>query len=177
MREQINIKDYIEAGYVKKTHGVQGGLHLILDESLDEIIEELEFVFFEIDGLPVPFFIEEISSLGTGFANVQFKHIENKEKAQNYVGFKIMVDKSEIADSSDLVSIGLLKGFTLIDTQLGEIGEIQDVNDFGGNIVFTLNYENQEVMIPFNEELLVNFSPEKSTITLNCPEGLFDLSE
>lgn len=177
MRNPININNCIEAGYVKKTHGVQGGLHLILHENLDEIIEDLEFIFFEIDGLPVPFFVDQISSIGTGCSNIQFKHIRNKEQAQTFVGCKILINKTEIVKVSDHMSPTLLIGFTLTDNTLGEIGNIIEVNDFGGNIVFTVIYQKQEIMIPFNEELLLDFSMETSSITMDCPQGIFDLSE
>ena len=177
MRKPIDINNCIEIGYIKKTHGVQGCLHLVLEENMDEIIEQLEFLFFNIDGLPVPFFIDEIPSLGTGFVNVQFKTITNKEQAQQYIGVKLMIDKNELESDSESLNPNFITGFILIDSSVGEIGEIIEVNDFGGNVVFTVSYNNSEVMVPFNEELLVNFETKTKTITMNCPEGLFDLSE
>lgn len=177
MRKPINIDNCTEVGYVKKTHGVKGSLHLVLDNNLDEILEELDFLFFKVDGLPVPFFIEEILGLGSGFANVQFKTITSKEQAQNFIGYTLMIDSEELTENSDFLSPQLLKGFTLIDQTLGEIGEILEVSDFGGNIVFSVMHENAEVMIPFNEELLIAFDRNHSTLTLNCPGGLFDISD
>lgn len=176
MRKPININNCVEAGYIKKTHGVKGSLHLALNPNFDELLEELDFLFFKIDGLPVPFFIEEIFSLGNGFANVQFKTITTKEQAQSFIGYEIMTDKDEITNDSEVISPNILKGFLLIDQELGEIGEIVEVSDFGGNIVFSVAYKNEEVMIPFNEELLVAFDRNHATITLNCPEGILDLS-
>ncbi|MFA9390737.1 MAG: ribosome maturation factor RimM [Prolixibacteraceae bacterium] len=177
MQKVISIENCVEAGYVKKTHGVQGGLHLIINENLDAIIEEIEFLFFEIDGLPVPFFIETISSLGTGYANIQFMYIENKEKAQHYVGSKLLIDKQALANQAEIMTPNALIGFTIIDQKLGEIGQVTEVNDFGGNIVLSINYKKREVMIPFNEELILSFNIENTTITMDCPEGLFDLTE
>ena len=174
MRKPIKTEHCIETGYVKKTHGVQGGLHLVLENNLDEILDQLDFLFFQIDGLPVPFFIQEITGLGSGFANVEFKTITSKEQAQRYIGSKLMIDKDDLIDDADTISPSFLKGFVLIDDKIGKIGEIVEVNDFGGNIVFSVTLKNSEVLVPFNEELLIAFDTKNATITLNCPEGLFD---
>lgn len=177
MRKPINIKNTIDVGYVKKTHGVQGELHLVVDEGLYETIDQLTYLFFEIDGLPVPFFIEGISTIGDGFAHVKFKNLDTKEKANQYVGTKLSVDHHELKIDLSNVSPTLIIGFTIVDVKLGEIGKVVDVNDFGGNIVLSVSYSNQEVMIPFNEELIVSFNMETQTIEMDCPEGLFNLSD
>jgi 16S rRNA processing protein RimM len=60
---------------------------------------------------------------------------------------------------------------------MGKIGEIAVVEDFGGNIVFTVMMNGKEILIPFHDELLVEFNPKKKLIILDCPEGLLELNE
>lgn len=177
MRKPINLKNMIEVGYVKKTHGVQGELHIVVDEGLYETIDQLTYLFFEIDGLPVPFFIENFSTIGDGFAHVKFKNLDTKENANRYIGTKLLIGHQELEIDLSNVNTTLIIGFTIVDTKLGEIGKVVEVNDFGGNIVLSVNYSNQEVMIPFNEELIVSLNMETQTIEMDCPEGLFNLSD
>ncbi|MBN2805483.1 MAG: hypothetical protein JXR22_02410 [Prolixibacteraceae bacterium] len=172
MQKPINSNKLLEVGYVKKTHGVQGELYLVLDPVAAENLEEYEFLFFLIDGLPVPFKVEETPTIGEDFAHVRFRHINTKEQAQSFVGSKLLADQADF--EQDAVSPGTLVGYQLIDTQLGPIGEITAIDDYGGNIVLTVLHLKQEVLIPFNEELLVDFRSETRTMTMNCPDGIFD---
>lgn len=172
MQSKIDPQQLFEAGYVKKTHGVQGELYLVLEPEVADHLEQYEFLFFLIDGLPVPFRVEGTPTIGDDFAHVSFSHIHNKEQAQQYVGSKILIDHSFIAN--DLFNMNALIGFLLIDAHLGPLGEIKAVDDYGGNIVLTVWHNKQEVLIPFNEELLIDFQRDSRTLTLNCPSGILD---
>ena len=68
-------------------------------------------------------------------------------------------------------------GFSLIDQTLGTMGPIVQVDDFAGNIVFTVNYNEEEILIPFNAELLVLFDESNEQITLNLPDGLLSIDD
>ena len=39
----------------------------------------------------------------------------------------------------------MLEGFLLIDEKLGELGTIEQVDDYSGNVVFTLQYKRHSV--------------------------------
>lgn len=175
MRKAININNCIEIGYIKKTHGIHGCLNLVLENGMDEVIEDLDFLLFRIDGLPVPFFIEEINTLGDNFANITFNNICNKEVAQQFVGCSVLVDKEEIQHIPESFSPLFLNGFTVIDQKNGIIGNISNIDDFGGNLVLTVIGSSREIMIPLNEELVLNINAEEKTILMDCPEGLLDI--
>jgi len=63
----------------------------------------------------------------------------------------------------------------LIDKTLGNIGMITNVDDFAGNIVLTVLYKGEELLIPYNENLLVDSDESQKTITLQLPEGLIEI--
>ena len=56
---QINKNDCVEVGYIQKPHGLKGEVILVFDKEFEETFEELEFLFIEVDGGLVPFFIED----------------------------------------------------------------------------------------------------------------------
>ena len=56
----------------------------------------------------------------------------------------------------------------------GAQGVIDHVDDYSGNIVFTVSYRGEELLIPFHEEMLVSYSESEGTLTLNLPDGLID---
>jgi 16S rRNA processing protein RimM len=163
-------------GFIKKAHGIKGDLLVVFEKGVNDSIEDIDFLFFEINGLLVPYFIEEMTWRSDDSIIFKFKLIDTKEKAQLFGGYKIFVDKDELIFSDSDFDPHYIINFKLVDQKLGEIGEIIKVNDFGGNIVFTVNYQNNEIMIPFNDELLVSIDQEAESIIMNCPEGLLDLN-
>lgn len=178
MEQETNrdIRDSLtEVGFVKKSQGVAGGMMIIFDNEPTFIDNTLEFLFLEIEGLPVPFpllFMEERSD-SVFYTELEF--ISEKEEAQKYAGCKVLIENKHINDHADNLNATVLKGFSLFDTKLGRIGIISEINDYAGNLVFTVIDDNKnEYMIPFNEELLVNFDADKSVIEINCPEGIFE---
>ena len=177
MRKPIDKKNCIEAGYIKKPHGVKGDTLMVLEQGFELDIEELGFVFFEIEGLLVPFQVEQYEWRGDSSINFKFRLIENKEQAQQFVGCKVFIDREHIELEGVEMNQQMLKGYTLTDKNLGFIGAIEEVNDYGGNLVLTVSYQGQEALIPYNDDLLVSIDTHELTIELDCPEGLFDMEE
>jgi 16S rRNA processing protein RimM len=176
MRKPVSKENCTEIGYVKKTHGVKGELQVFYQEGIEEILDDLEFIFFEYEGLLVPFFIDSIFSSGANSAVILFKTLDSKEKATEYAGCKLFIDTCLLLEEEASYSPQLLIGFTVSDVQIGKIGEISVIEDFGGNIVFTVLVKGKEILIPFHDELLVEFNPAKKLIVLDCPEGLLELN-
>jgi 16S rRNA processing protein RimM len=177
MRKPINIEACNEIGYIKKTHGTKGELNVSYQEGIEEIIEELEYIFFEFEGHLVPFFIESIFSIGPSSAIILFDTLDSKEKAYEFVGCKLFIEKEWFNENSLPFSPEMIVGFTLTDPDKGEIGKITSVDDYGGNLVLSVDFKGKEILIPFNEELLHQFNEKEQTLVIECHEGLFDLND
>jgi 16S rRNA processing protein RimM len=176
MRKPINIEECTEIGFVKKTHGTKGELLIFYQEGIDGIIEEIEYLLFEFDGHLVPFFIESIFSIGSTSAIILFDTLDSKEKAYEFVGCKLFIEKEWLNQNDLPFSPQMIIGYTLSDPTTGEIGKITAIDDFGGNFVLSVDYKGKEILIPFNEELLQKFNPNDQTLVMECHEGLFDLN-
>jgi 16S rRNA processing protein RimM len=170
-----NIRDSLtEVGFVKKSRGVEGGMMIIFDNEPTFIDDSLEFIFLEIDGLPVPFPLLFMEERNDAVFYTELEFISDKEEAQKYAGCKVLVENKHINDQIDSLNASVLKGFSLFDTKLGSIGIVSEINDYAGNLVFTVIDDNKkEHLVPFNEELLVKFDADKSVIEMNCPKGIF----
>lgn len=177
MRKPINREECIEIGFVKKTHGVKGELQIFFQEGIDEIIEELEYIFFEFEGHLVPFFIDSIFSIGSSSAIILFDTLTSKEKATEFAGCKLFIEKEWFTEGNLPFSAEMIVGFTLSDPDKGEIGTITAIDDFGGNLVLSVDFNGKEILIPFNEELLHQFDPKSRKLVIECHDGLFDLND
>jgi 16S rRNA processing protein RimM len=97
--------------------------------------------------------------------------IDSLEKAQDILGKDVFAALGDTEEEDDLSWVG----FKLIDTQLGEIGTIQDIIENTAQDIIVTQYKGQECLIPFVEEFIEAVDDENQTLTLNLPEGLLDL--
>jgi len=160
----------------KKTHGVNGDLVLEFEPQFEYSIENADRFFVELEGLLVPFFIME-----DGFrfktensAILTFDGVESEKYAKRMVGSSVFLFKNEIIVMDDELSDSELVDYLLVDEKLGKIGIIDQIDNYSGNIVFTVNFKGKELLVPFNEDFLLEIDKQNKVIKLKLPEGLID---
>ena len=171
--ETIPKADCEKVGFFRKTHGVYGELVLEFDPQFETSIENANLFFIEVDGLLVPFFV-----LDEGFrfktyntAIINFDGVETEKYAKRFVGNSVYLFKRQIETTDEFITSAWVN-YYLIDEQLGEIGLIEQVDDYSGNIVFTVNYNGNELLVPFNEDLLIEIDQQKKILIMKLPDGL-----
>jgi len=174
--ETIPKTDCEKVGFFRKTHGVFGELVLEFEPQFELSIENSDRLFVELEGLLVPFFILE-----DGFrfktensAIICFDGVDSEKYAKRMVGSSVYLFKSEIIVSPDELTDSELINYLLFDETLGEIGLIEQIDNYSGNIVLTVNFRGKELLVPFNDDLLIHLDKHKKILTLKFPEGLLD---
>ncbi len=174
--ETIPKSDCEKVGFIRKTHGVFGELVLEFEPQFEMSIENTDRFFVEIEGLLVPFFVTE-----DGFrfktdnsAIITLDWVDSEKYAKRMVGSSVYLFKNEIIILPDEFTDSELINYLLIDETLGEIGIISQIDNYSGNVVITVNYRGKELLVPFNDDLLLHLDKHKKTITLRFPEGLLD---
>ena len=81
----MNKSDCNRVGTLVKLHGFKGEYILALDSYLGEEIENWESVFFDIEGLLVPFFISKLRLTADTTATVGFDDISTEDKARRFL--------------------------------------------------------------------------------------------
>jgi 16S rRNA processing protein RimM len=174
--ETIPKSDCQKIGFIRKTHGVHGELVLEYEPEFEESVVEAERYFLEIDGLLVPFFVAEdgLRFRSAKTALVTFDWVETEKYARRLVGSSVYLFNYEIIDEPEEASISQFLHFQLLDENGKKLGQISAVDDYSGNIVFTVDTKKGEILVPFNEDFLINLSEEQKTIQLQLPEGLIE---
>jgi 16S rRNA processing protein RimM len=177
---QMNLTDKdecVEVGYIQKPHGLKGEVILVFDQELEETFEEIEYLFVEIDGGLVPFFIEDeglrFKTDKSAIGRLAF--IDSLTKAKELLGCKVYVPEYKIIDTEDPGVVSSLIGMKAFDEKFGEIGLISRVDDFSGNLVITVDHLRAEIMIPLSDEAIISIDEFKREIHLSCPDGLIDI--
>jgi 16S rRNA processing protein RimM len=172
--ETIPKSDCQKIGFIRKTHGVHGELVLEYEPEYEESVVEAERFFLEIEGLLVPFFVAEdgLRFKSAKTALVTFDWVDNEKYARRLVGSPVYLFIFEIIDEPGEASTSQFLNFRLLDENGKEVGEISAVDDYAGNIVFTVDANAGEILVPFNEDFLLKLDENQKTIQLRLPEGL-----
>lgn len=174
--ETIPKADCEKVGFIRKTHGVFGELVLEFESQFEISIEKTDRFFVELEGLLVPFFVVE-----DGFrfktenaAILTLRDVDTEKYAKRLVGNSVYLFKTEIVVVPEELFDSELVNYLLVDEKLGEIGIIDQVDNYSGNIVITVNFKGKELLVPFNEDFLVSLDKQNKIVTLSFPEGLLD---
>ena len=175
--ETIPKTDCEKIGFFRKTHGIHGELVLEFEEHFEFSVEEAQRFFVELEGLLVPFFIKKeglrFRTENTAILNLDF--VATEKYAKRLVGKSVYLYLSEIIDEPEESFESQFINYLIVDKKIGNIGIVNHVDDFAGNIVLTVRYKGEELLIPYNENLLLETNENQKTITLNLPEGLIEV--
>ncbi len=174
--ETIPKIDCEKIGFFRKTHGVHGELVLEFETQYETSIENSNRFFVELEGLLVPFYVftDGFRFKSDNSAIVRFEGVESEKYAKRMAGSSVFIFKKEIQSVPDeFVGSGLLN-FILYDEVLGKIGKIEQVDNYSGNIVMTVNFRSKELLVPFNEDFLLSIDKNNKTVTLKIPDGLIE---
>ena len=172
--ETIPLQECTRIGCLQKPHGVHGKMYFSFEENFEQSVESTEILFIKSDGLLVPFFVEnqELEIISNNRGLVKFRWIDTEEKAKEFTGCEIYLKKNEIIITSDS-ELDALIGFEIYNADFRRIGPIKEVNDYSGNIVFTVNYLGNDILIPYHTELIIKKDSRKKILALIIPDELF----
>ncbi len=171
----LEIKDFINIGYIAKTHGVKGEIQVAIKSNFD--IENVDFSFILLlqDGGLVPY--EVIDYRIKGINNIIFKLllIDTEEQAKNVVGIEAYISYDDFI-VQDKSSYNLLIGYSVVNQDDKIIGELTDIQDIAGNSLFIVEKNKQEILIPINADYNIQVDDDNKIIHIDIPEGLLDIN-
>lgn len=174
--------DIIEIGSYNKPHGINGEISATFNYDLD-VVSEQECFISEINGIFVPFFATDKRPKGNSSLLLKIEGLDDEDSVKLLVNKKIYVNKehfsphSELLDDEDELPLDFFIGFSIIneDGECRGIGIISDVDCSTENFLFIVDNKKGEMLIPANEDFITDIDIENKTITMNLPNGLFNL--
>lgn len=169
----IKEEDVYRIGKIGKPHGVRGELSFhFTDDAFDRT--ESSYLILKIDGILVPFFLEEYRFRSGETGLVKFCDVDTQDKARRLTGCEVFFPRAVAEADDGHLSWAQVAGFSLKDTQTGQlIGTVGSVDDSTENVLFELE---DGTLIPANEDLIRQIDARNKEITIQLPEGLLDLS-
>ena len=153
-------------------HGIKGEISFLLDDDVFDRVDA-DYLVLDVDGILVPFFIEEYRFKSDANALMKFDGIDTQERARELTGCDVYFPRALAESDEDNLSWAEMIGYSLVDAQSGQkIGTIAAVDDSTINILFELE---DGRLIPASEELITNIDNQKHQIEINLPEGILEL--
>ena len=167
----IKNEEVYKIGRLGKSHGIKGEISFQFDDDVFDRVDA-DYLVLEIDGILVPFFMEEYRFRSDSLALVKFCDIDTQERASELTGCDVYFPR-DLADEDDTPTLASLVGFDLIEASNNKkVGTIASIDDSTANILFEL--ENDR-LIPANDDLISDIDSEKRQITMNIPQGLLEI--
>ena len=172
----IKQEDVYKIGKLGKAHGVKGELSFLFSDDVFDRVDA-DYLVLDIDGILVPFFMEEYRFKSNEKALVKFVDIDSEERARQLTGCEVFFPRN-LSDSDDEhVSWAEIIGFAVIDKQNGQVvGHIKAIDDTTINTLFEIETTaGNDILLPAHEELIHEADMQRREIRMSIPDGLLDL--
>ncbi|MDC2158994.1 ribosome maturation factor RimM [Bacteroides thetaiotaomicron] len=174
----IKKEEVYKIGLFNKPHGIHGELQFTFTDDIFDRVD-CDYLICLLDGIFVPFFIEEYRFRSDSTALVKLEGIDTAERARMFTNVDVYfpVKHAEEAEDGEL-SWNFFVGFRMEDVRHGELGEVVEVDTTTVNTLFVVEQEDgEELLVPAQEEFIVEINQEKKLITVELPEGLLNLED
>ncbi len=168
----IKDDEVYKIGQIGRTHGVKGEVTLsFTDDVWDRA--EAEYLFLRVDGLLVPFFLEEYRFRSDTTALLKFLDYDSANDVQFMLGCDVFFPHALTPEASeeDEYTWRYFTGFSLFDEKAGLIGTIDHVDDTTQNVLFQVGQR----LIPAAEAWIKDINHKERTVRMELPEGLLEL--
>ena len=168
----IKPEEVYKIGRLGKAHGVKGEVSFQFDDDIFDRVDA-DYLVLDIDGILVPFFMEEYRFRNDTVCLVKFCDIDTQQRAQELTGCDVYFPRALAEEADNDLSLASLVGFTIVSAPDGfPVGIITSIDDTTANILFELE---DGRLIPANDDLIVDIDTEHRQIRMNIPEGLLDI--
>ncbi len=173
----IREKEILEIGQFNKPHGINGEISATIDVANE--LDELKCIICEIDGIYVPFFINNVRPKSKETVLVHIDGVDSEVAAKGFINKPIFALKADISDEEVSDEDGnfadFFIGFKVVDNEIGEVGEIVEIDDSTDNPLFILTDGERDIYIPITTDFILNVDYDNGVLLMDLPVGITDM--
>ena len=168
----IKQEEVYRIGRLGKAHGIKGEVSLQFDDDVFDRVDA-EYLVLDVEGILVPFFMEEYRFRSDTVALVKFCDVDTQRRASELTGCDVYFPRALADEDEEHVSYAMLVGFDVVDVRTGnKVGTIAAIDDATVNLLFELE---DGRLIPASDDLISDIDMKQGEIRMNIPEGLLEL--
>lgn len=169
----IRKEEVFKIGVINKPHGIKGEVSFTFTDDIFDRVD-CDYLILLMDGILVPFFMEEYRFRSDTMALVKFEGIDTAEQARRFTNVEVYFPKKFMDEQEDVTSWNFFIGFRVEDVHHGYLGEITNVDDTTLNVLFAIEKDGEELLLPAHEEFIISLDREKKVMKVNVPDGLIE---
>ncbi|MDR2955347.1 MAG: ribosome maturation factor RimM [Prevotella sp.] len=172
----IKENEIVKIGKLIKPHGIKGEISFAFSNDIFDRTD-CPYLICKIDGIFVPFFLDEYRFKCSETALVKFKNIDKESMAQQLSGSEVYFPLKYFRENEQETAFSwdFFIGFTIIECGSGRmIGDIEAIDDKTINSLFLVNDGDNDHIIPATEDFIEEIDAEKKIIYMNLPDGLLE---
>ena len=168
----IRQEEVYKIGRLGKAHGVKGEVSFQFDDDIFDRVDA-DYLVLDIDGILVPFFMEEYRFRSDSVCLVKFCNVDTQQRAQELTGCDVFFPRALAEEGDEMPSLSMLVGFKIVNNANGKtVGRIAAIDDSTANILFEME---DGMLIPANDDLIEVIDAEQQQIKMNIPQGLLEI--
>ena len=177
----IKCEELIAIGHYNKPHGVAGEISATVDVEL-EVLQQLSCLVSDMDGIFVPFYVNSCRPKSSETFLLTIDGFNSEKEVARLVNRDIFALKWEFQQETedadaDGYPLDFFIGFDLQDSDGTRVGTITEVDEQTENAIFIISRDDEEIMVPASDDLIVEFDLDKKLMVMDLPKGLLDLND
>ena len=169
----IRDEEVYQIGVITRTHGIRGEVAMsFTDDVWDRA--EADYLVLRIEGILVPFFMEEYRFRSNTVALIKFQDYDSADEARELCGCEVYFPHALTPERSEdeEYTWRYFTGFRIVDALGGELGTIDHVDDSTANVLFAVGGR----LIPAAEDFIQRVDHRERTLYMHLPEGLLTIN-
>ncbi len=168
--------DCFYLGKIVKKYSFKGEILAKLDTDQPGLYEKLDAIFLDLKNNLVPFFIEKSQLHKSNLLRVKFEDVDTEADADSLIKTDLYLPLELLPklDGNKFYYHEVI-GFNITDKNYGDVGVVTGINDSTSQALFEIDKNGTNILIPMNDEFILEVNRDKKTIIVETPEGLIDL--
>ena len=168
------MEDLFRVGVIANTHGIRGEVKVFPTTEDPQRFEWLKEVLLDTGKEMLPLKISSVRFF-KNLVIVKFKGIDNINDIEKYKGKDLFVTRENaIPLEEDEYYIADIIGAKVYTEDGEEFGKLVDVLETGANLVFVVQHEGKEVLLPAIPDCVKDVDTEEKKVVVHILPGLLD---
>jgi len=169
-------EDCFYLGKIVKKYSFKGEVLLKLDTDQPELYEHLDALFLDINNSLIPYFVDKSQLHKSNLLRLKFEDVSSEIDAEQLLKKEVYLPLALLPKlEGNTFYYHEIIGFHIVDENFGSVGLISGVNDSSAQVLFEIDRNGIEILIPLNDDIISSVDRTNKSVTVNTPPGLIDL--
>ena len=164
---------YFQLGVIKKVHGLNGKMLLLLDDAIDTL-DGIAMLFIQIKNNLVPYFIESFSR-NNRKAIIQLEGIAHQRQAHDVEGLPVFVPYTALPETFQAKNRPEnIIDYHVFDAEEGRLGKIHAIHTYPHQQLLALYHRDQTLLIPYHDTIVKHIDHTQQSIFVHLPPNFLN---